>query len=317
MGDSRKRGWTQDRLKGSLIEWLLDSDPSVRWQVMRDLLHEPEDRVSEVRSRVSAEGWGTRILSMQSGEGHWWADADAWPLQNTLFALVLLKDLGLHPTCAEASAAIARVRDRLIWEYHEHRPFFEGEVEACINGRILAAGAYFGERSDRLVQFLLDGQLSDGGWNCEAPPSTRSSFHSTVCVLEGLLEHEKAFGADAAVTDARKRGEEYLLDRGLFRSRSSGEVIDPRFTGLFFPPSYHYDILRGLEYFRESGTEPDDRMTEAANLLLAKQGADGRWPLDSPRPDPIPFHMEDPSGGESRWNTLRALRVLKWFTSKQ
>lgn len=315
MSDFKKRDWKQDMLTGPVIEWLLDSDPAIRWQVMRDLLHEPEDRVAAVRSQVAVEGWGQQILARQSEEGHWWADADAWPLQNTLFALVLLKDMGLEPQCAESGRAIALVRDQLIWEYHEGRAFFEGEVEACINGRILAAGAYYGEISERLVQYLLDGQLSDGGWNCEAPPSTRASFHSTICVLEGLLEYEKAVGTDPAVAVARKRGEEYLLERGLFRSRSSGEVIEPRFTCLFYPPSYHYDILRGLEYFREAGAEPDERMAEAVDLLIAKQGANGRWPLDRPRPDHIPFHMEDPSGKESRWNTLRALRVLKWWSS--
>ncbi|KUP23566.1 hypothetical protein [Paenibacillus sp. DMB5] len=315
MSDFKKHEWKQNLLTGPVLEWLLDSDPAVRWQVMRDLLHEPEDKVAAVRSQVAVEGWGQQVLSRQSEEGHWWADEDAWPLQNTLFALVLLKDMGLEPKSAEAGRAVALVRDRLIWEYHEGRSFFEGEVEACINGRILAAGAYYGEVSERLVQYLLDGQLADGGWNCEAPPSTRSSFHSTICVLEGLLEYEKAAGADPAVTAARKRGEEYILERGLFRSLSSGGVIDSRFTCMFYPPSYHYDILRGLEYFRLSGTRPDKRMSEAVGLILAKQAANGRWPLDSPRPDHIPFHMEDPSGGDSRWNTLRALRVLKWWSS--
>ncbi len=250
---------------------------------------------------------------MQEEEGCWWKSEDAWPLQNTLFALVLLKDLGLDPRSEAAVKAVDSVSDRLFWEEHEGRAFFDGEVEACINGRIMVAGAYYGKASDRLAEFLLDGQLADGGWNCEAPPSVRSSFHSTICVLEGLSAYEKAKGPDPAVTEARRRGEEYLLERGLLRSLSSGRVIEPNWTRLFFPPSYHYDILRGLEYFRESGAAPDERMSEAADRVLARQDADGRWPLDRPRPDRIPFELERPSDGASRWNTLRALRVLKWF----
>ncbi|OWA34542.1 hypothetical protein B9G55_15065 [Saccharibacillus sp. O16] len=299
------------------IEWLLDSDPSIRWQVMRDLRNEPEEQVASMRSRIASEGWGAQLLAMQTEEGCWWKSEDAWPLQNTLFALVLLKDLGLDPQSEAAVKATDLVNDQLIWEEHEGRAFFEGEVEACINGRILAAGAYYGKASDRLVQFLLDGQLADGGWNCEAPPSVRSSFHSTICVLEGLLAYEKAKGSDPAVTQARRRGEEYLLERKLLRSLSSGRVIERNWTRLFFPPSYHYDILRGLEYFRESGASPDERMSEAVDLVLARQEADNRWPLDHPRPDRIPFEMERPSSGASRWNTLRALRMLKWMFPDQ
>ena len=210
-------------------------------------------------------------------------------------------------------SAIVRVRDRCTWgEGFGHSPFFEGEVEPCINGRVLAIGAYFGHASDRLVDRLLQDQLNDGGWNCYAPPGTRSSFHSTICVLEGLLEYERAKGTTSDVTAARLRGEEYLLERRLFRSRSTGQVIKPEWTQLSFPTRWHYDILWGLDYMRRAGVAPDDRMAEAVDLVANKRDEMGRWPLENPHPGPVYFEMEGGAGEPSRWNTLRALRVLRW-----
>jgi hypothetical protein len=209
--------------------------------------------------------------------------------------------------------AIAQVRDRCTWgaEFNDS-PFFQGEVEACINGRVLAIGAYFGHASDRLVDRLLQDQLSDGGWNCYAPPGHRSSFHSTICVLEGLLEYERAKGPTPAVTAARERGQEYLLERRLFRSRSTGQIIKPEWTQLSFPTRWHYDILWGLDYLRRAGGEPDDRIGEAVDLVLSKRDRSGRWPLENPHPGPVYFEMEGAAGEPSRWTTLRALRVLRW-----
>jgi hypothetical protein len=230
--------------------------------------------------------------------------------------LVLLKDLGLDPSGEEARRAIGLVRDRITWWQLDGRPFFDGETEACINGRILAAGAYFGEASDRLVDRLLGEQLEDGGWNCEAPQSRRSSFHSTICVLEGLLEYEKAKGATAAVTEARVRGQEYLLERRMFRSLSSGEVIDRNWKRFSFPTTWHYDVLRGLDYLRSAGVEPDERVAEAADLVAKKQHQNGRWPLQNIHSDQIDFDMEGRAGTASRWNTLRAYRVLDWYSAR-
>src|SRR5947209_7645871 len=228
-----------------VIEWLLDSDPSIRWQVMRDLNGESDATVARERSRVAAEGWGARLLDLQGPDGHWGGAAfvpHAWISTND--SLQLLRDLGVDPTSDRMRRAIGRVRDRCTWgkEFGD-APFFEGEVEPCINGRVLAIGAYFGEASDRLVDRLLDEQLEDGGWNCDAPPSTRSSFNSTICVLEGLLEYEAAKGPRPDVTAARVRGQEYLLERRLFRSRSNGQVINPAWTQISFPTRWHYDIL--------------------------------------------------------------------------
>src|SRR6266576_5274121 len=198
-------------------DWLLDTAPSVRWQVMRDLTDTPAEMVAAERSRVASEGWGPRLLDQQRPDGHW-GDGVTTPLWwSNLYTLLFLRDLGLDPMSVRARTAIDRVRSNVTWgPGFGDSPFFEGEVEPCINGRVVALGAYFGERSDRLVDRLLSEQLGDGGWNCETERgSVRSSFHTTICVLEGLLAFEQAFGTIAAGTDARKQGEEYLLERRL------------------------------------------------------------------------------------------------------
>ena len=306
----------------SVIEWLLDSDPSIRWQVMRDLMAEPDATVASERSRVAAEGWGARLLDLQGSDGHWGGAAfvpHAWI--STQDTLQLLRDLGADPASDRVRRAIGQVRDRCTWgrEFGD-APFFEGEVEPCINGRVLAIGAYFGEPSDRLARRLVREQLSDGGWNCDAPRSRRSSFHSTICVLEGLLEYETAKGASPDVTGARLRGQEYLRERRLFRSRSTGQIIGTdrktgtksTWTEISFPTRWHYDILWGLDYLRRAGAAPDARSAEAIDLVRKKCDRHGRWPLENPHPGAVHFEMEGRAGEPSRWNTLRALRVLRW-----
>ena len=309
----------------SVIEWLLDSDPSIRWQVMRDLIGEPETAVARERSRVATEGWGARLLDLQGSDGHWGGAAfvpRAWI--STLDTLQLLRDLGPDPASDRVRRAIGQVRARCTWgEEFGDSPFFEGEVEPCINGRVLAIGAYFGEASDRLAGRLLQEQLSDGGWNCDAPPSRRSSFHTTICVLEGLLEYERAKGPAPEVTSACLRGQEYLLERRLFRSLSTGEIVFDRklqrpaaWTECSFPTRWHYDILRGLDFLRRAGVAPDERIAEAVDRVAKKRDQDGRWPLENPHPGPPHFEMEGRAGEPSRWNTLRALRVLRWATGR-
>ena len=278
----------------SVIDWLLDSDPSIRWQVMRDLIGEPDANVARERSRVALEGWGARLLDLQGADGHWGGAAfvpRAWI--STMDTLQLSRDLGVDPASDRVRRAIALVRDRCTWgKGFGHSPFFEGEVEPCINGRVLAIGAYFGEASDCLAERLLQEQLSDGGWNCDAPPSQRSSFHSTICVLEGLLEYERAKDPVPEVTGARLRGQEYLLARRLFRSRSTGQIIDfdrklrkpAAWTLCSFPTRWHYDILWGLDYLRRAGVAPDERIAEAVDLVAKKRDENGRWPLENPHP---------------------------------
>jgi hypothetical protein len=297
----------------NVIEWLLDSDPSIRWQVMRDLMDESDEIVSRERSRVATEGWGARLLDLQTPDGHWGGGTFRPLWTSTFYTLLLLRDLGLDRASPRARRAIGLVRDTVTWgPYFADSPFFEGETEPCINGRVLALGACFDRASDRLLDRLLHEQLEDGGWNCKAPPSTRSSFHSTICVLEGLLEYEQATGARTDVTNARLRGQEYLLERRMFRSRSTGAVINLEWTQFSFPTRWHYDVLWGLDYLRRAGVRDDHRAAEAIALVEQKRDASGRWPLENPHPGEVHFDMEEGAGKPSRWNTLRALRVLRW-----
>ena len=298
-----------------LVAWLLDADPSIRWQVLRDLAGMPSGTVAAERSLVAAEGWAPRLLDQQRVDGQWGDGVDLPFWWTNLYTLLYLRDLGVDPASARARTAIDRVRISVTWgPEFGNSPFFEGEVEPCINGRVVALGAYFGERSDRLVDRLLSEQLADGGWNCEAERgSVRSSFHTTICVLEGLLAFERAFGSSAPVTDARERGQEYLLERRLLRRLSTGEIIEPAWTKFAFPPLWHYDVLRALDYLRAAGVQTDTRVEDAVAIVLQRRQADGRWLLDVRHRDTLYEEIAGAVGEPNRWITLRALRVLDWY----
>ena len=311
-----------------VVDWLLDSDPAIRWQVLRDLADAPADAVAAERSRVATEGWGARLLALQGDDGMWeggalfpaqWAQSPSGeeragqPWTATAYCLVALRDFGVDPHAETVRRAVASVRQHCRWE-HAGQPFFEGEVEPCINGMVLSLGAYFDQDTDGVAARLIGEQLEDGGWNCEVENgSVRSSFHTTIRVLEGLLAHERATGGSADSIAARRRGEEYLLERNLFRRRSTGEVIDPDWLRFSFPTRWHYDVLRGLEYFRAAGDPPDPRVDEAVAVLRSKQQDGGTWLLENSHPGAIHFALEEGDGHPSRWNTLRALRVLRWY----
>ena len=298
----------------AVIDWLLDADPSIRWQVMRDLTETPVEIVAAERSRVASEGWGPRLLDQQRPDGQW-GDGVATPFWwSNMYTLLWLRDLGLEPSNERARTAIDLVRENVTWgPEFGNSPFFEGEVEPCINGRVVALGAYFGERSDRLVDRLLGEQLADGGWNCEAERgSVRSSFHTTICVLEGLLAFEQAFGATPAITDARRRAHEYLLERRLLRRLSTGEIIKPTWAQFAFPTLWHYDVLRALDYLRAAEVAPDARVEEAVGIVLERRQDSGRWLLDVRHRDTLYHELAGPVGEPNRWITLRARRVLDW-----
>lgn len=306
------------------ISWLLDSDPSIRWQVMQDLLDSPAEDVAAERAKVATEGWGEQLLSMQGADGSWSGVAWNRGWNSTMHVLMLLRDMGLDPESDQARRAIALVREQVkwpSWEGYIGKPFFQGETEPCINGQVGAAGAYFKQDVQLIVEGLLSEQLPDGGWNCEAENgSTRSSFNTTICVLEALLEYNLSFGPNPKVTEARSRGQEYMLERHLMRRLSTGEVIEQDRKGksswsrFAFPTWWHYDVLRGLEYMRRAGAAPDERISEAVALVASKRGNDGRWLLDTQYPGQIPVEVDDGEGKPSKWNTLRALRVLKWYS---
>lgn len=295
------------------VEWLLDSDPGIRWQVLRDLVDAPSDVVAAERALVATEGWGARLLALQGLDGQW-GGGTYFPLwTSTAWTLMQLRDLGLDPTSGGTRRAVALVRENSRWE-HDGEPFFAGEVEPCINGMAVAIGAYFGEDVQSIVERLLNEQMSDGGWNCEQESgSTRGSFHTTIDVLEGLLEYERAVGGSPGLTTARLRGQEYLLERQMLRTRSTGAIIDVVWTRFSYPPRYFYDVLRGLDFLRAAGAEPDERLEEAIGLVQSKRDADGRWRLENPHPGAVHFDMDVGEGHPSRWNTLRAMRVLRWY----
>lgn len=369
----------------NVMEWLLDSDPSIRWQVMRDLTGEPAEAVAAERAKIATKGWGARLLALQDTDGQWGRDVlpasnetsgeglpdvatrkllrdlhrvslddlagflelDSATLSNwenepdpqgeridkyrsaldwmknsigtfnpawtsATFTLLLLRDLGLDPASEQARRAVELVRDNSKWD-HDGQNYFDGEVEPCINGKAVALGAYFGQNVEGIVERLFGEQLADGGWNCEAERgSIRSSFNTTISVLEGLLEYERTHAAHPSVAAARLRGQEYLLERRMLRRLSTGEVIDPAWTQFSFPTRWHYDVLRGLDYLRSAGVEPDERCAEAIDLVESKRDPDGRWPLENTHPGRVHFDMEEGDGKPSRWNTLRAMRVLAW-----
>ena len=295
---------------------------------MRDLTDAPAEEVAAERARVATEGAGARLLALQGADGRWGGAAWNRGWNSTMHVLMLLRDLGLDPASDQARRAVGLVRDRVTWQgcgpqECDGNPFFAGEVEPCINGQVAAVGAYFGQDVRGIIDRLLGEQLPDGGWNCEAANgSTRSSFNTTICVLEALLEYELGGGSSPEVTEARLRGQEYLLERRLFRRRSTGEVIErdrkggAAWTRFAFPTWWHYDVLRGLEYLRSAGVAPDERVAEAIDLVASKRDGDGRWPLETRYPGTMPVEMDEGEGRPSRWNTLRALRVLDWYAAR-
>jgi hypothetical protein len=305
------------------MDWLLDSDPAIRWQVLRDLADAPPEDVAAERARVAMEGWGAKLLALQDEDGLWAGGAcfpaGGWqreengqPWTSTLPTLQLLHDFGIDPAAVNVRRAVAQVAEHCCWE-HAGQPFFSGEVEPCINGRVVTLGTYFGQDVSAVLERLLAEQLEDGGWNCEAENgSVRSSFATTINVLEGLLAHERATGGSAQSIRARRRGEEYLLERKLFRRKSTGDIVNPAWLHFSFPTRWHYDVLRALDYFRATGEVPDPRLDEAMTLLQTKQQSDGTWPLENTHPGQVHFALEEGDNLPSRWNTLRALRVLRW-----
>lgn len=314
-----------------ILEWLLDSDPSIRWQVMRDLNHASVEAYTAERAKIGTIGLGALTLAAQHDDGTWPPDKQ-FPEMSTLRSLLLLRNMGIEPRSTEAVRAIQRVVRNVKWLMNIsaeqlpkdeditwwHKPFFDGEVEPCINGRVVTVGAYFGIDVAPIVERLLDEQLPDGGWNCEQQRgSTRSSFNTTINVLEGLSEFGRS-GGSSLVNTAIARGQDYLVSRSMFKKLSTGEPIEhdrkggPAWTQYSYPSGWRYDILRGLDYLRSAGLTPDPRINEAVEILASQRTSKGWWLLGT-------VHTEEPlaepginEGSPSRWNTLRAMRVLNW-----
>ena len=312
------------------LDWLLAADPAIRWQALRDLADAPADRVAAERARIGTEGWGQRLLALRRPDGLW-DIGKSWTEFPTLLALLMLRDMGLDPTSEAARTMADFVRSNATWHNEwspawDGTPVFDGEVEPCINSRIVALGAYFGIEVSPIVERLLGEQMADGGWNCEQENgSTRGSFDTTINVLEGLLEVSQSVGGSPELATALERGQEYLLKRRMLRRLSNGELLDPAYSQFSFPTGWHYDALRGLEHLRAAGVAPDGRVAEAIDLVRLKRDADGRWPLEhahesemvDARLRDLEFDMDEREGQPSHWNTLRAMRVLDWYERGQ
>ncbi len=317
---------------GSVIAWLLDpehSDPSIRWQVMGDLLDSPHSEWAAERAKVETVGWGAQLLALEDADGQWAGGAyfpgdfdfkgpeAGQPWTATTHSLSLLREFGFDPSSDRARRAAGLIGANSRWE-EGGQPYWKGEVEPCINGTTVANGTYLGVDMSPLVERLLGERLDDGGWNCEAPNgSVQSSFGTTINVLEGLLEFERTTGGTPESQEARRSGEDYLLKRSLFRRLSTGEPADERFLYFLHPNRWHYDVLRGLDYFRSAaaltGAAPDPRLGEAIDHVRSRRLEDGTWPLDWSPTGRVWFDVDDGPNKPSRWVTLRAMRVFRWW----
>jgi hypothetical protein len=322
----------------AIIDWLLEGDPAIGWQVKRDLLDAPESEVAAERGRVATEGWGATLLAAQDPEGTWAKGLYNPKWTSTFYTLLTLRNLGLdhdHPAPQRGAAILIErglcndggltynspMPSTTIVVAGRELSVRKGRAEACITGMGLAIAACFRHPADELeplLGYVLREQLADGGWNCRAwRGDTHSSFNTTISTLEGLLEWERYTGSlEPRLADARERCHEFLFQHSLYRSHRTGAVAHPSFTKFPFPPQWHYDALRGLDYLRAANAPRDPRIEPAIELLNRARRADGCWKTYAPYRGAEWVRMEGGGGGPSRWNTLRALRVLRWWDGR-
>ncbi len=314
----------------ALIDWLLDSDPALRWQVERDLVGAPEAVWQATRARVVTEGFGARLLALQDPDGQWAggaffpgrdfrvpgdAEGEGQPWVATTWSLNALREWGVDASVLTDTAERLAANSR--WEYDD-LPYWGGEVDCCINSWTLSNGVWLGADVEGIATWFVEHRLPDGGWNCEwVEGSTRSSFHSTLNTLKGLRDHEAATGGTDASRAARRAGEEYLLERGLMRRRSTGEVVAPWATQLIYPFRWRYSVLNAADYFRAAsqldGTSPDPRMAAAIEVIRAQRQPDGTWLQAGRHPGRAWFEVDVPAGEPSKWLTFFGTRVLEWW----
>ncbi len=304
----------------AIIQWLLDGDPSIRWQVQRDLLDAPPAVYARERAKVATAGWGARILAHQAADGNWGGGLYTPKWISTTYTLLSLRELGLPQDNSQTQRGCQNLLARGLERDGGINLFRSLEYsETCVNGMLLSLLSYFrcnDRRVESVLRYLLREQMPDGGWNCQRlRGATHSSFHTTISVLEGLREYRSYDGqSPVAVSRAMRRGQEFLLRHRLYKSHRSGKVVKPEMTRMYFPPRWHYDFLRGLDYFQSVGADRDARITDAIELLESKRLRDARWPLNKPWSGRVFFQMEA-ADKPSRWITLRALRIQKWWYS--
>jgi hypothetical protein len=307
------------------VAWLLSGDPSIRWQTLRDLLGAPPGDVAEERARVASEGWGGRLMALQDSAGTWASGTSSngglyspkWT--STTYTMLLLRNLGLPPSDRRMRRPCQILLDQGLQRDGGINFGWRDRSETCITGMVLSILSYFAlddERLDTVAEHLLDEQMPDGGWNCRKwRGATHASVHTTISALEGLRHYELlARGPTRPVRAAQDRGREFLLAHRLYRSHRTGNVIKSEFTQFHFPPHWHYDVLRGLDYFQAVGAPRDPRLRDGIDLVLQARQPDGRWFLRRRYSGKTYFQLER-LGAPSRWNTLRALRVLQWWDS--
>ena len=317
-------------IDGSLTSWLLDSDPALRWQVERDLLHEPPEVWEATRARITTEGFGSQLLALQDPDGRWAGGAffpagfsfdakerEGQPWTATTWSLNALREWGLDPAVLRERRTAELLAESCRWEYDD-LPYWGGEVDCCINGYTVANGVWLGADVDGIVDWFLEHRMADGGWNCEwMEGSTRSSFHSTLNSLKGLLAYDVATGGSDVTREARRGAEEYLLKRGLFRRLSTGQRLADWVNRYVYPFRWYYSVLNAAEYFRQSalldGTPPDPRMGEAIEMIRAARRPNGTWIQDGRHRGRVWFEVDVPAGEPSKWLTLYATRVLDWW----
>ena len=320
----------------ALIAWLLDSDPALRWQVERDLVGEPQEVWEATRLRIATEGFGARLLALQDSDGQWAggaffpadfdfhgpeaAEGAGQPWTATTWTLNSLREWGLDPAVLRERRTAELLAENSRWEY-ESLPYWSGEVDCCINAWTVANGLWLGTDITSIVGWFLEHRLSDGGWNCEwVEGSTRSSFHSTLNSLKGLLAYDSTTGGTDATHAVRRAGEEYLLQRGLFRRLSTGEPLAPWVDRFAYPFRWFYNVLNAAEYFRQvsllDGVRPDPRIADAIELIRAARQPDGTWLQAGRHPGRVWFEVDVPVGEPSRWLTLFGTRVLAWWDSE-
>ncbi|MEU4443281.1 squalene cyclase [Actinosynnema sp. NPDC050801] len=318
------------------IPWLLESDPALRWQVERDLVGEPPEVWQATRAKIATEGFGARLLALQDPDGQWAggayfpaghdfhgpeaAEGAGQPWTATTWSLNTLREWGLDPAVLRERRTAELIAENSRWEYDD-LPYWDGEVDCCINAWTVANGLWLGADVTGVVDWLVEHRQPDGGWNCEwIDGSTRSSYHSTLNTLTGLLAHDAATGGTDATRAARRSGEEYLLCRGLFRRLSTGEPVAPWVDRFSYPFRWFYNVLNAAEYFRQAalldGTPPDPRMADAIELLRARRQPDGTWLQARRHPGRVWFEVDVPAGEPSKWLTLYATRVLDWWDSR-
>lgn len=300
-----------------ILEWLLDGDVSIQYQVHRDLL---DDEKPDLQTRIATEGWGVRFLQARNEHGHWGRGFYLPKWISSHYTLLDLSHLGLspgHPNALETIGLILDEHKAANGSVNPHRSMERSDV--CVNGMFLIYACYFGvdeEPLHSIIDYVIAQQMPDGGFNCqlEHGGAVHSSLHSTISVLEGIQEYI-ANGytyRQAELERIAAQSREFILQHQLFRSDRTGEIIDKRMLMLSYPSRWKYDILRALEYFRAAGISYDPRMQPALDVLIKKQRKDGRWPVQAKHPGKTHFDMEQ-TGKPSRWNTLRASRVLKRF----